>query len=568
MTNTPPLDSRRAAFGQALIPLALLALVGLVGGLVFHARSLEARHRVTAESALRDYAALAAWQYAQQAENYIGSSAHTTLMVVQPFLHRLVSTSRLPDPDTLVKFGNANACGIGSDARFSFRLDLPSRKLTFAGSPPDSAARVALASRFAALAGHAPLAKEMIRMFVDTVGGAPRAIAYGVVRGLDSVPRAVYGIEASPSTFVSYLRGIPKSKPLLPPSLVHGQPLDSVLMVEVRRADGGILTTLGSASNGAAHLSAEDTTSAQAGRLVTRVVLRPETAGLLLIGGLPSSHLDTLLMLLAGSIVLAGIALLQIRRGRELARLRTRFVANVSHELRTPLAQISMFSETLLLGRERSREEGQEFLSIIFREARRLSHLVETVLRFSRTEADVEARDLRLEPNDVAREARDAVRAFAPLAAASGVELRTHGDDGCIALIAPDALRQVLLNLLDNAVKFGPAGQRIEVRVACDGEQVLISVTDEGPGIPESERRSVFEPFTQVASSQSRTTTGAGIGLAVVADLVAAHGGRVWIDDAPGLRGTRVSIALPAVMPAAPPPTDHAFEPDEVLAAQ
>ena len=170
----------------------------------------------------------------------------------------------------------------------------------------------------------------------------------------------------------------------------------------------------------------------------------------------------------------------------------------------------------------------------------------------SRTEADVAVRALRLEPNDVAREARDAVRAFAPLAAASGVEIRTQCDDGCMALIAPDALRQVLLNLLDNAVKFGPKGQRIDVGVACRGNEVTISVSDQGPGIRASERRTVFEPFTQGRSSRSRTTTGAGIGLAVVADLVAAHGGRVWIDDAPSGRGARVSIALATVGPSAP----------------
>jgi flagellar basal body-associated protein FliL len=75
MTKTSPLNSRRSAFGQALIPLALLALVALVGGLVYHARTLEASHRATAESALRDYAALAAWQYTQRAENYVSSTA-------------------------------------------------------------------------------------------------------------------------------------------------------------------------------------------------------------------------------------------------------------------------------------------------------------------------------------------------------------------------------------------------------------------------------------------------------------------------------------------------------------
>ena len=333
------------------------------------------------------------------------------------------------------------------------------------------------------------------------------------------------------------------SQPLLPPSLVQGRSMDSLMMLEIRRADGGVLTTIGSAANGS--LSAQETTSAAAGSVVTRVVLRPQAASVLLIGGVPASGLNTLLMLLLGSIVLAGVALLQIRRGRELSRLRTRFVANVSHELRTPLAQISMFSETLLLERERSPDEGREFLTIIFREARRLSHLVESVLSFSRSE--VGARDFRPVRRDVAREVGDAVLAFSPLAGAAGVELRIQHDGDCIANVEPDSIRQVMLNLLDNAVKFGPKGQVVSVSVVHAGAELLIRVSDQGPGIPVSERSNVFEPFAQVSTRLSRTTTGAGIGLAVVADVVAAHAGRVWIEDGPGNRGTCITIALPAV---------------------
>jgi signal transduction histidine kinase len=539
---TKPSSLSRAAVGQAVIPLALLALVALVGGLVYHARAMESSHRATAESALKDYAALAAWQYSQRAENYVESSASITLHALHPLFQKLDSDRVLPHPDTIVAFGDHAACGIGSSARFSFRLDLPSRRLTLAGAAPDIAAQAAIAARFADIAGSKPMKTGMLRMFLDTVGGAPRAIAYGVVRGADSVPRAVYGVEASPTSLVSYLNDIPKSKALLPPSLVRGRSLDSLMMLEVRRADGGILTTIGSAPDG--RLSAQETASVQAGAFVTRAVLRPEAASMLLIGGVPDSRLPTLLLLLAGSIALAAIALQQLSRGRELARLRTRFVANVSHELRTPLAQISMFSETLLLGRERSSEEGQAFLSIIFREARRLSQLVESVLRFSRAEAGT--RVLQVEPKDVAGEVRDALRAFSPLATAAGVAVHTRLEDDCVAIVEPDALRQVLINLLDNAVKFGPEGQKVTVTVARAGQEILVSVADEGPGIPLSERRKVFAPFAQGSTSHSRTTTGAGIGLAVVADLVAAHGGRVWIDDAPEGHGALACVALPA----------------------
>lgn len=539
------MTENRGSWGQAVIPLTLVALLGLIGGLVLHARVMEASHRATAESALRDYAALAAWQYSQRAEEHVANTAHITLHTVHSYLQRLDGRT-LPHPDTIVKFGDAEACGIGSQARFSFLLDLRSRALTFAGTAPDSVTRSAIVSRFAQLAGDKPR-RHTIAMMVDTLGGVPRAIAYGLARGTDSVPRAVYGVESAPSALVKGLEQIAANHALLPPSLVRGRPLDSLLMLEVRRADGGMLATVGSARPSDERLSAQETTSAVAGSLVSRVVLRPDAAATLLIGGVPGSRLNTLLLLLAGSAVLAAIALLQLRRGRELSRLRTRFVANVSHELRTPLAQISMFSETLLLQRERSREEGQEFLSIIFREARRLSHLVESVLRFSRAEAGGSAREMRLEPNDIGAEVHLATRAFAPLAAAAGVELRTEVEPGAIARVEPDALRQVLLNLFDNAVKFGPNGQIVTIGVARAGTEVVITVDDEGPGIPRAQRSLVFEPFAQVTTQESRTSTGAGIGLAVVADLVAAFGGRVSITEPPGGQGTRVSVSLPSV---------------------
>jgi signal transduction histidine kinase len=548
---------RRSSLGQAVIPVALLGLLALVGGLIYHARRVESSHRATAERALRDYAAFAAWQFSRDAGDFLAQAARVTLHPVgHLFGERGATAGPLPPPDVIVRFGDSTACGIGPVARFAFRIDLGGA-LVLAGTAPDRATRGALVSRLTALAA-AP-GDQPVRMLIDTLGGVHRAIAYGVVRGIDSRPRAVYGVEGEPATLLEHLRRLAREKPLLPPSLVRGRPLDSVLVLEVRRTDGGLLFALGSA--GDYRLGASDTTPVQGARLVTTVALRPAAASLLLIGGVPSSRLPMLLLLFGASVAVAGLALVQVRRGRELARLRTQFVASVSHELRTPLAQISMFSETLLLHRERSGDERQQFLSVIFREARRLAHLVESVLRFSRAEAG--GRPLRSEARDVAHDVRDAARAFSPLAAAACVELRTELADGCIALIERDALRQVLINLLDNAVKFGPDGQRVTVGVSRAGGDVVVSVTDQGPGIPPSQRRKVFEPFAQGAPPQSRAAAGAGIGLAVVAELVAAQRGRVWIEDAPGGRGTRVVVVLPAVIvgvPRAELPLDDATE--------
>src|SRR5213078_1906361 len=153
----------------------------------------------------------------------------------------------------------------------------------------------------------------------------------------------------------------------------------------------------------------------------------------LVVGGMPRSNLPMLLSLLALTAGLVVAALLQLRREYELARLRGDFVSGVSHELRTPLAQIRMFSETLLLGRVRSDEEQVLSLEIIDQEARRLTHLVENLLHFSRSERQLTR--LSPAPAPLAPLVSEAAEGFAPLAAARGVTLRTELADGVVAIV-------------------------------------------------------------------------------------------------------------------------------------
>src|SRR5207253_6125977 len=139
----------------------------------------------------------------------------------------------------------------------------------------------------------------------------------------------------------------------------------------------------------------------------------------------------------------AGAALVQLRRARELERLRTRFVADVSHELRTPLAHIALFSETLALGRERSADERRHFATAIHRETRRLTMLVDGVLRFSRGGAPNGSRGRPARARDVGAEVRDAVDAFAPLAAAEGTAIDQSLGTGAWADVGDGAVRQI-----------------------------------------------------------------------------------------------------------------------------
>jgi signal transduction histidine kinase len=235
-------------------------------------------------------------------------------------------------------------------------------------------------------------------------------------------------------------------------------------------------------------------------------------------------------------------ALLQLRREFELARLRSDFVASVSHELRTPLAQIRLFAETLRLGRVRSEEEGRRSLEIIDQEAGRLTHLVENVLHFSRAER--RGVHLSLAPVDLDALVRAVVHAFAPLAAAREVKLVQEIEPEVKASVDPAAVRQMLINLLDNAVKYGPCGQTVTVGMKISGRAAELRVEDQGPGIEPADRARIWERFFRLKRETKTAAAGAGIGLAVVKELAILHGGRAWVEDAPG-GGARFAIEFP-----------------------
>jgi signal transduction histidine kinase len=200
-----------------------------------------------------------------------------------------------------------------------------------------------------------------------------------------------------------------------------------------------------------------------------------------------------------------------------------------------------MFAETLLLERVRSPAEGRRALEIIDKEARRLTNLVENLLMFSRAQRG--AVPVAAEPRALAPLVGDTVEAFRPLLGESRLEV--EADPDAQAAVDPDVLRQVLLNLLDNAVKYGPRGQTIRVRVE-RGEKAgaRVVVEDEGPGIPPGERERVFERFHRLERESERAVAGTGIGLAVVRDLVTRLGGRVRAEAAAG-GGARMVVELP-----------------------
>jgi signal transduction histidine kinase len=165
------------------------------------------------------------------------------------------------------------------------------------------------------------------------------------------------------------------------------------------------------------------------------------------------------------------------------------------------------------------------------------------VLSFSRSER----RQNRVAPvpTDLERELREALELFAPLARSRRMTLRAELELGLVALVDPNALRQVVLNLLDNAAKYGPEGQTITVGSTRDHDWVRVWIDDEGPGVSAADRERVWEPYTRLSRDAERGTGGSGIGLSVVRELVEMHGGRCNMEPSRS-GGVRVSFTVPA----------------------
>jgi len=265
------------------------------------------------------------------------------------------------------------------------------------------------------------------------------------------------------------------------------------------------------------------------GDLAVRLTLRRDVASRLVIGGVPASPVPLALGLLGLSTLLVVAALVQLRREYELIAIRSRFVANVSHELRTPLSQILIFTELLKLGRLRTRGERERSLGIIDQEARRLIRLVENALQFSRARGS--RRELSRESLPLAPLVQDTIEAFRPLALAREVSLNVDVADAAAVEADAGAFRQILLNLLDNAVKYGPRGQTVTIGARAHNGRTRITVDDQGPGIPRDDRERVWEGYFRLRRPADSAIAGSGIGLAVVRSLAQDLDGRTWIEE-------------------------------------
>jgi two-component system phosphate regulon sensor histidine kinase PhoR len=226
---------------------------------------------------------------------------------------------------------------------------------------------------------------------------------------------------------------------------------------------------------------------------------------------------------------------------RRLETVRRDFVANVSHELRTPLASIRAMAETLQDGAINDSAVAGRFVNIIVGEVERLTRILEDLLILSRAESKLPERNTFVLSDLI----QDVVERFQPQAEKAKVQLNYQGPRPLTVVANRDQIEQVMINLVDNAIKYTPAGGKVEVTANSVDKFVTVYVADTGIGILSQDLPRLFERFYRVDKARSRQSGGTGLGLSIVKHIVETHGGKVMVESEYG-RGSVFSFTLPA----------------------
>lgn len=220
---------------------------------------------------------------------------------------------------------------------------------------------------------------------------------------------------------------------------------------------------------------------------------------------------------------------------RRLEQLRRDFVANVSHELKTPLTSIVGFTETLLDGASNDSETCREFLQIIYKEGLRLQRLVADLLDLSKIES--KQLQIKMERVKVRTLVLDVVQTMEELLQSKGLKLETKIEPLTVN-VDTDCVRQILVNLLANAMNYTPTGGRITLIIKGSLDGWYLQISDTGIGIPEDDLPRIFERFYRVDKARSRDSGGTGLGLAIVKHLVELHSGEIEVASEVGIGST------------------------------
>lgn len=544
------IDARELA---SATPLALLtASVVFMTILAWQAAAASRSHRELAQQVLHDYAAFAAVEFVRRStaivENYGFAVAMRALLRADTGVDAHAGTNAaaatIPSRAALVAALPANSRDAAElvGTMFAFTED-GSGFHTVDGDLPTEARQALLR-----VARRPPSTRLEYRVTHPVIDGRMRMLVFSSSL-VNTGPVAHHlGFEVPAHALAAWLRKHVTNEPLLPPVLATPDLSRSSISLVVKAPDGSVVFRSPDDETTAAGITPTVTRSMKGETLPgglnnfsLEVAIAPEAAERLIIGGLPESRSALLLALLGLCAALAFVAALQMRRERRHAHARQDFVTRASHELRTPVARIRVFAETLLLDRVRTPEERDDALQAMDRASRRLSLLIDNVLQFSRQ--DVGPPSLRIERIELAALTRAAVAEFdASVDAPRGVAVVAPP---CIeADIDREAYRQILLNLLDNAWKYGGPARAIRVELVQQDESVSVRVDDQGPGVPERDRERIWQAWVRLDRDDGASIAGTGIGLAVVRDLVTRHKGTCDVQSAPQ-GGARFVVRFP-----------------------
>ena len=560
--------------------LLLLASVGVTAVAAFNAQRAIVSHQRTASRLLRDYASFTAWTSQRQVEKGVDGAVLASLQYIMHGreLHTMQRNGPPPNADGMWLYYNAGdrsrtrlctpkRCpeAFPPSAYFGFTLGTDTLRVAPRVAMPEADAWLEVASEadkrwlVDSLTKHIHVVhdpNENYEVLVSPRFGTGRMIAYALMP-TDWGDTVVYGVEFGAKVSQHIFKDAVVHEHLLPNALMAGKENEDLLGIRIVGARS--LPLFESPRWPETPYVGSLQLADHFGGLMVQTAVRPEYADQLVIGGLPKSRLPLLIGMFVVSLALALVAVTLLRREQELARLRSDFVSSVSHELRTPLAQIRLFLETLRLGRFSTEEQRRWSLDNIDRETNRLAHLVENVLYFARSGRGVVNR-ASAESTDLGVEISHITRAFEPLAASRRASLELDLAPNVVVPLQRESFRQVLLNLLDNAVKYGPTGQTITISLATVDAVARVTVADQGPGVPVKEREAIWTPFFRGDTAGAQGAGGSGIGLAIVKDIVAQMGARIDLAPAEG-GGAAFFVDIPMAQRAttASPPVDAAL---------
>jgi signal transduction histidine kinase len=554
--------------GSRLTLVVLVAGLGFSSYLAYQAFQAHRSHRVTVDRALESISGMMGERFLSLLMGDVTSGGFRAFQVLDEF-DELPEGARLPGPEVIEARnlrGQNCDCYLARGEGTAFRVDLDSAAILTTDPHLDEDLRSRVVEPLLERA-----VDRRIRAFRERFGwplsvpgilildgeGGGTVVVFRVLYRDDGTPRAAYGLLLSAEGFQqeSLVWVTEVRREFVVPSTL-GLPEDRRIFegLALESRQGTVLSQLEGSRFGPGTSVSSLWDPGLTLRL--RVSLHPDVIERLALGTSPAADrvlVFALLLLLNGGLVLASV--LQVRREQRFIRRRAEFIAGFSHEARSPLATIRLYAQGLRFGRIADPTRKDRALDIIDRESRRLVHMVSNFLNHGAVGKEA----LRLSPRPM--ELGGAIRGFCsslqPDLSERRARLEMDTDEMVWIEADPTALQQILRNLVDNALKYGPPGQAIRIRVRREGGSGVLLVEDEGPGIAKGERETVFDPFVRTSEGIRSGAGGSGLGLTVVRDLVAMLGGSVRVEEGSRGRGARFVVEFPLLpMNAAVEPSD------------